>query len=327
MQIRLIKKKEINKFKNLVNFSYKKNHILSKSNRLINFYYNYQHRDNLNIVGHFLGKELIGAIGFIPYKNWDKSLGNNCHIAFWVKNNKLKSTLPLIQFILKKVRPNFLATSGINKKTSGKIFQKFSPIKKFSNYFIKNDSIECKVSRNLSNRYNTDIKKNELVMVCSKSLNCRLKNFTKPNKTLLYFKKKYLNNRFYNYRCMQFFEKNKIKFFFIFREIKIKELNSKIIRIIDFYGKICNNHSVFFSIQKFLKKYKYEYIDFLCVGLDRELKKIGFTKKRKYNLIPNLFEPYSNSSADRNYCILKNNYKSNVILVKGDGDGDRPNLL
>ena len=164
-------------------------------------------------------------------------------------------------------------------------------------------------------------------MVCSKSLDCIPRTFAHPRKSLLYFRNKYFKNLFYNYSSMQFFEKKKLKFFFIYRIIKVKKLNSKIVRIVDFYGKIKRDHSVFLSIHKFLKKYKFDYIDFVCVGLDRELRGAGFTKKNIYNSIPDLFEPYLRKSTQRNYSILKNSYKSNIILVKSDGDGDRPNLL
>jgi hypothetical protein len=328
MKTRLLKKNEINKFKNLVHFNYKKNHILSRSSKLINFYYNYYNKNKLNIVGLFNGKELISALGFIPYKNWDITLNNDSHIAFWVKKKNSKSSLELMKFILGKVDPSFLATSGINKKTSGKIFKKFALIKNFSNYFIKNEHLICKISKNLSNNSKENfIKKKELEMVCSKSLDCIPKILSRPKKSLLYFRNKYFKNPFYNYSSMQFFEKKKLKFFFIYRIIKVKKQNSKIVRIVDFYGKIRKDYSVYFSIQKFLKKYKFEYIDFVSIGLDRELKSVGFTKKKNYHLIPDLFEPYFKKSAQRNYCILKNSYKTNIILVKSDGDGDRPNLL
>lgn len=327
METRLLRKNEINEFKKLVYFNYRKKHILSKSSELINFYYNYYNKSKLNIVGLFNGKELIGALGFIPYKNWDRNLNNDCHIAFWVKKKRTNSSLDLMQFILRKINPSFLATSGIDKKTSGKIFQKFGLIKNFFNYYIKNENIISKISKNLSNNFKGNFKKKELEMVCSKSIDNIPRTLSKPEKSLLYFRNKYFKNPFYNYSSMQFFEKKKLQFFFIYRIIKVKKLNSKIIRIVDFYGKIRQDHSVFFSIQKFLKKYKFEYIDFVNVGLDKELKSAGFTKKKKYNLIPDLFEPYFENSVQRNYCIIKNNYKTKIIMVKSDGDGDRPNLL
>jgi hypothetical protein len=327
METRLLRKKEINKFKKLVHFNYKKNHILCQSSKLINFYYNYYNKNKLNIVGLFNGKDLISALGFIPNKNWDRNLNNDCHIAFWVKKKKSNSSLELMQFILRKIKPFFLASSGINKKTSGKIFQKFGLIKNFCNYYIKNEYIIPKISKNLSNNFKENFKKKELDMIYSKSLEGTPVFLARPKKSLLYFRNKYFKNPFYNYFSMQFFEKKKLQFFFIYRVIKVKELNSKIVRIVDFYGKIKQDHSVFFSIQRFLKKNKFEYIDFVCVGLDKELKSVGFTKKKKNNLIPDFFEPYFKMSKQRNYCILKNIYKTNIILVKSDGDGDRPNLL
>ena len=232
-----------------------------------------------------------------------------------------------MQFILRKIDPFFLATSGINKNTSGKIFKKFGLIKNFSNYFIKNEHTISKISKNLSNNFKEKFIKKELEMVCSKSLDRTPKILSRPKKSLLYFRNKYFKNPFYNYYSMQFFEKKKLKFFFIYRIIKVKKHNSKIVRIVDFYGKIRKDYSVFFSIQKFLKKYKFEYIDFVSIGLDKELKSVGFTKKKNYQLIPDLFEPYFKKSVQRNYCILKNSYQTNIILVKSDGDGGRPNLL
>lgn len=327
METRLLRKNEINKFKKLVHFYYKKNHILSKSSKLINFYYNYYNKNKLNIVGLFNGKELISALGFVPYKNWDRNLNNDCHIAFWVKKKKSNGSLKLIQFILRKINPLFLASSGINKNSSGKIFEKFGLIDNFSNYFIKNEHMISKIAKNLSNNFKKNFKKKELEMTRSKSIDILPRILTRPEKSLLYFRNKYFKNPFYKYYSMQFFEKKKLQFFFIYRIIKVKKLNIKIIRIVDFYGKIRKDHSVFFSIQEFLKKYKFEYIDFMNVGLDKEIRGIGFTKKKKNNLIIDFFEPYLKKSTQRNYCILKNSYKTNIILVKSDGDGDRPNLL
>ena len=245
MKTRLLKKNEINKFKNLVHFNYKKNHILSKSSKLINFYYNYYNKNKINIVGLFNGKELISALGFIPYKNWDITLNNDSHIAFWVKKKNSKSSLELMQFILRKIDPFFLATSGINKKTSGKIFKKFGLIKNFSNHFIKNEHIISKISKNLSNNFKENFVKKELEMVCSKSLDRIPKILSRPKKSLLYFRNKYFKNPFYNYSSIHFFEKKKLKFFFIYRIIKVKKHNSKIFIIVYFYGKIMKYYSVF----------------------------------------------------------------------------------
>ena len=147
-----------------------------------------------------------------------------------------------------------------------------------------------------------------------------------PKKSLKYFANKYFKNPFYSYSVLNFFYRKKLVFFFIFRVIKIKKFSIKIIRIIDFYGNIKKEYSIYNSIQEFLKEGNYEYIDFPSKGIEQELVNIGFTKD-KNNFLPNLFEPYINKKTSRNYCILKNNYKSRIVMVKGDGDGDRPSLI
>ena len=328
MQIRLLKKNEINKFQNFINSHYKKGHILSKSKKLVNFYYNFFNNKKYYLVGEFNKTKLLSVIGIIPYKNWDKNLSGTFFIALWSKHKKIFSNpLKLLNFILKKIKPKFLATTGINLKTSGKIFKQFNKINMFENFYIKNENLNEKISKNLK-CVKISKNKKQLNLVVSKKIfkNYSLQNKFYPKKTLVYFENKYLKNPFYTYSVFNFFEKKNLRFFLICREIKIKKHKSKIIRIIDFFGNIKGNFSVHQSLQLYLQKHGYEYIDFLGIGIGKYLKTIGFIKKNSKNFIPELFEPFVKNQIHQNYCILKSNYKNNV-LVKGDGDLDRPNLI
>ena len=94
MKVRFLKKKDLKKFKFLINNFFKKNHVLAKSSKIINFYYNFFNKDRLFIIGLFDKNEnLLSAMGLMPYKNWDKKLHNDYHIAFWVKKDKLVNSL------------------------------------------------------------------------------------------------------------------------------------------------------------------------------------------------------------------------------------------
>ena len=328
MKVRFLKKKDLTKFKYLVNYYYKKNHILTKSKKIVNFYYNFFNKDNLSIIGLFDKNEnLLSALGLMPYKNWDKKLNNDYHIAFWVKKNKLINSLPLLNFIFDKINPKFLATSGIDINVSGKIFQNFGKIKLFDNCYIKNIKSRNAVFKKLKNKkkmFNPD----KQLTIINKNFIAKLPSyFFRPRKSIEYFKNKYFKNPFYKYNCLNFYYKKKLQFFFICRVIKIKKYKISIIRVIDFYGDIKQKQNIYFAVQKFLQKNNYEYIDFLSTGLSTELKNLGFSLKKTKDFIPELFEPYSNKVDYRNYCVLKNNYKSKIVLVKGDGDGDRPNIL
>jgi hypothetical protein len=328
MKTRFLKKKEISKFLKIVKLNYKKNHVLGRSKKIISFYYNFRNKKKLSLIGQFENKNLLSVLGVIPYKNWDDSLDKDYFIAFWVKQKGgVVNSLPLINFIFNKIKPNFLASTGINLQTSGKVFKKFNDIHIFENYFIKNEIFKEKISKNLKNKIDNKNKK-QLDLIVSNKL---IKSFNimsndRPRKSMKYFDNKYLKNPFYKYLVFNFFEKKNLKFFFICREIKLEKFNTKIIRIVDFFGNFKKNYSVYKAIKNYLKKGKYEYIDFLSTGIGDKLKNIGFTKKNKNHFIPDLFEPYLSKQIENNYCILKSNYKKN-ILVKGDGDLDRPNLV
>lgn len=327
MQVRFLIKKEINIFKRLVKKFYKKNHILSKSSKLINFYYNYNDYNKVNLIGYFKKKKLLSVLGILPFNNWDRKLKKTYFIGFWVKNPSLKNSLPIINFIFSKLKPDFLATLSIDKKTSGKIFQNFGQIKPFDNFYIKNTKEKAKISKELINSYHLTKHKVQLSITCDKKLKKLPNNPYSPKKSLKYFNNKYIKNPFYNYFLLKFYNKKNLCFFFVCREIKVKKFSTKVARVVDFYGKIKRNYSIFDSIQKFLQINHYEYIDFLNVGLKKELKEIGFTQKKKNNFLPEHFEPFEMITGSKSYCILKNASKKKIILVKGDGDGDRPNLL
>ena len=92
---------------------------------------------------------------------------------------------------------------------------------------------------------------------------------------------------------------------------------------IDFF---CDNFNVI-SNNDFIEN-NIEYIDILCHGFNNNsLENAGFLKKTKKQKIPDHFEPYTGKDARLNFCILINKYKKNIILLKGDGDQDRPNLV
>jgi hypothetical protein len=114
----------------------------------------------------------------------------------------------------------------------------------------------------------------------------------------------------------------------VFREIFIKSINAKVLRIVDFYGNFPNNKDISQNIIVYLIKKKIEYLDFLVGGLDNKiLKKIGFNKKEKKMNIPNHFEPLNKKSHFLNYGIFLNKNIKKTLVFKGDGDQDRPSIL
>ncbi len=78
-----------------------------------------------------------------------------------------------------------------------------------------------------------------------------------------------------------------------------------------------------------LFKYNAEYLDFYTSEkfTDDEERYIN---KNSYNnsiIIPNYYEPFIQSNVKVRYGIFANKKKNNFLFFKGEGDGERPNLI
>ena len=327
-----ISKENISAFQKLVrNHWPKKKHIFSKSKNLINFYYNYSNKKKTNLIGLYKKNKLVAAMGLIPNKNWDQKLKEDYFIAFLLKSQSTNdSFFYFLNYIYNKIKPKFLAVSGINLNTAGKIFERLGKINLFSHYYIRNPIVKSKISKNLDNS-KTRINSNNILELTLKTTNKIIKlpksNYY-PIKSKIFYIKKYLKNLYYKYFVMNFYNGYKLEFFFICRKIEIEKYNTKILRIIDFHGTLPRKGCLVNALTNYLIENNIEYIDILCHGFNNNsLENAGFLKKTKKQKIPDHFEPYTGKDARLNFCILINKYKKNIILLKGDGDQDRPNLV
>lgn len=326
--IKRITNLEISDFQNLIKKHWvKRNHIFSKKKDIVNFYYNFRNNKNTNILGLYKKNKLCSVMGLIPSKNWDLKLKKDYFIAFLLKSKSVNdSTFNFLNYIYKKINPNFLAVSGINMETSGKIFERLGEIKFFSHYYILNPQIKSKLTKNLKYSKLKTFNDNLKILISNKIIKMPFSKF-KPKKSKNYFENKYLKNPYYNYYIMNFFNSNKLVFFFVFRQIQIKKLKRKILRVIDFQGDIPKKASMIKPISEYLIENNIEYLDMMCHGFPKKsLEDLGFLLKKKNQKIPDHFEPFTGRDAELNFSIIINKYKRNIILLKGDGDQDRPNL-
>jgi hypothetical protein len=330
--IKRISRENISSFQNLVkNHCPKKKHIFCKNKDLINFYYNYNNKKKTNLIGLYKKDKLIATMGLIPNKNWDKKLKEDYFLAFTLKSRSADHPMfNFLDYIYNKIKPKFLAASGIHLGTAGKILERLCEIKLFSHYYIRNPILTPKISKNLISskkrlHSNNPIELN--LKITNKITKLPRSNYC-PIKSKIYYTKKYLENFYHKYFVMNFYSEHKLEFFFICRKIEIEKYNIKILRIIDFHGILPARGCLVNAITNYLIDNNIEYIDILCHGFrDHILENVGFLKKTTKQKIPDHFAPYTGKDANLNFCILINKYKKNIILLKGDGDQDRPSLI
>lgn len=326
--VRYIRREEIKIFKKFIeeNF-FKKNHILSKNSKIINFYYNFKKNKYMSIVGIFEKKKLEACLGFIPNNNWDEKLNKDISLAFLLKSKEYKKLafLKMYNFLIRNKKPKFLIVNGFVDEIEG-LYKKMGQVFVLKHYYIYNNNLVPKISIGLNkskvikNHREIEIKKTNIINYLPIS---NMEN----DKSLMYFKNKYQKNPFYKYFFLNFYFKKKFKFFFVVRQINVKK--TKILRIIDFYGELNKKYYVKNLLKNFLIKLNCEYIDFVCYTQQHKtFEDIGFNLLKEKQLIPHHFEPFSLKKKTLKTCIFVNSYKSNkFIITKGDGDLDRPNKI
>jgi len=149
-----------------------------------------------------------------------------------------------------------------------------------------------------------------------------------PDKTLDYYRNRYLDHPGYNYKIYGLYASTYLKGMFVTRGVS--NGSDSAIRVIDYFGKTQDLAGSYGAIQKFLQASKSEYLDLLSYGLAEEhLAQAGFCKLNHSNediIIPYYFEPLEQSNRIVNWA-FKTRETEPFVLFKGDADQDRPNRL
>ena len=154
MNLRYIKKSEINLLKKFIKKNwFKKNHILSKKNNLLEYHYNFKNKKKTNFIGFFYKKKLCGIVGLIKYSNWSNKISDVVFLAFILKKKKSPDILNKLFFFLKKKKCQLIACSGFNE-TIKQYYSRIGMVTTFDHLYIFNKNIKKRISKNLKSKKN-----------------------------------------------------------------------------------------------------------------------------------------------------------------------------
>ena len=96
------------KLKDFVKNNYKKDHVIVKSNKIINFFLN--KNEKINFIGSFLNKILVSIYGVLNNRHWDKNLKKDVQLSLWInkKNRLVMDLMQLNSFLIKLNHIRFL---------------------------------------------------------------------------------------------------------------------------------------------------------------------------------------------------------------------------
>jgi hypothetical protein len=334
-QAKLTDQNEIMKF---INDFWKPNHILGVD---LDFF-NYEHVNGTDI-NFFLAinnetNNLSAILGFIPYSKLP-----NCHVCGVIIKVSPFEKVPflgveLMRQMLSKTKPLTYCGIGTDPKTMLPLVKFFFKrhVGILSHYFFLNETLNSFNIAKISHIKNYRLKKIdsdkglEFKNIKSVDETAIIKNFDRlfveknlPRKSLEYLLKRYLNHPIYSYKSYLIVDPETQNHSLLFaREVTYK--SSKVLRIVDFIGDIKSLGKLNAWIKFIISKNFYEYVDLLCSGIDQKiLEKSGFNLVIKDDgiVVPTYFEPF----VDKNIDIYFEKSHKDLILFKGDADGDRPN--
>lgn len=323
---------DIPKIMKFIDDYWKKDHILAKSRRFFEYQHYYNGEVSFIIAENQKDKELEGILGYILYSEEEQ---RDLFGAIWkVRSNKYPMLGMKMQlYAVKNLKARTFSAIGLNPTTLDMHRRWGAVLGKMKQYYILSDREKykiAKVKKVYGLKYNMNLSqyelRNNLDEVDLKSICDWEKNSGKiPLKSFEFVKHRYFNHPVYDYWKYAVFDGEKVLGVLIAREIECN--NRKILRIIDYLGDTNAIAHIGKALQNILTSKKYEYIDFYLWGIENNvLMDAGFVERDENdgNIIPNYFEPFVQENIDLDFYTSA---KGDIILCKGDGDQDRPNLI
>jgi hypothetical protein len=232
------------------------------------------------------------------------------------------------------LKPLFVGSIGLNNRLIN--YHEFLGFKvfKMDHHFILSEKINnfkiCKVEKINVVKKKININQYSVSNLNQNSIDNIPKNifqFQSPLKSIIYIKKRYIENPFFNYLIYKVEKKKNICSILVIRKICYK--GSTVLKLIDYFGSDKYIPISSYYCQQLININKAEYIDFYSYGVAKTFFKKSLFVNRfdcKNIIIPEYFEPFLKKNIDL-ICAYKNKMKNKVRLFKGDGDQDRPSII
>lgn len=315
---------------------WKPNHILGNN---VSFF-EYEHVDGSNI-NFFLAinkktNSLSAIQGFIPYGPIPNS--HVCGVIIKVSPHEKIPFLgvEIMSQMLKETNPKTYCGIGTNPITMVPLVKKFFKrhVGIMDHYCFLNPSLSvfqiAKISK-INNFFFNKVPNDKGISLKNiKIANEKIiiKNYEKlffqknlPKKNLKYILKRYLYHPIYFYQSYIIFDPHSGNQSLLFTR-EVQHCESKALRIIDFIGDINVLGKLNTWLKFIISENDYEYVDLLNNGIEQKIfEKSGLKLVKDLDaIVPTYFEPFVAKNID----IYFEKSDENLILFKGDADGDRP---
>lgn len=340
-EIRFCKIEEGDQLIDFLKKYWKENHIFVLCREL----FDWQHLDKKNdrynyvVARHKKTGEFHSVLGFVPTSQFDDEIGRmEVWPCIWKSRDDihvkglgvalyayLKNTLPIETIAILGISEIALSIYKHWNFTTGKVKQFYILNEEIQEYHLLKNYQKTKrtVCNNIDQSLRIELCTEEEFENLSGDILSKINKY----KSLKYYKNRFFEHPVYKYQAYKVVRNSEIRFVMITRENVVG--TDKCLRIVDFIGDMRELCGCSKEIQKLLRNTGFEYIDFICTGINEQmLLDAGFNDRDRSDIIiPNYFEPFLLENIALDYAFKTVVEDAEAIFVKADADQDRPNVL
>ncbi len=329
--IRFAKKSDIADIMQFFKLHWKENHILANDRAF--FEYEFCRGEEVCFVLLLNENNAIeGTLGYIPYGGERRDVFTVMWKALY--NGRMFAGVGMLYYLIEHGRCRHIFTSGLNEKTRNIYRYLGFETGDLQHFYMLNKECESRIAHiedrtELNTNYQeSDIRLSLQTVTDRKQFLVDYvpeKRENRIHKSAEYMVRRYFDHPKYQYIIYQLWrEGEKTNSFLIAREQQ--QDGSTILRLIDFVGDEKLLACAGTPLRRIMKENRYEYTDMYVFGIEDDiLFRAGFTKKQQNsaNIIPNYFSPFCKKNVNIGIFWEKG---MQPIIMKGDGDQDRPSM-
>jgi hypothetical protein len=340
IEIRRFREREAPLLMAFIDEHWERGHALATNRALLDW--QYRDGDEYAVFGAWQADVPVGVLGYIPTRRFDAALAGSSNVtwlALWKVRDDVKSSavgLRLLSAVAAAEPSAAVGVVGFNA-THPPLYKALGytvgELRQYAVFHPTMDSTLAVVPRNRQ-RPRARAGRAELRDLSAADLerldavwNIGDRDAVLPKKTSVYFRQRYAEHPWYRYRVSSVRLDGESRGVLVTRIADHQ--NRRALRIVDWYGDPSALGEIGSAVERRLIAEHAEYADFWQHGIDGScLTAAGFESVDPDGdlIVPTYFEPFVQQN-QRLLFAIRPSRPAAVVVVRGDGDQDRPNLV
>lgn len=308
-------------------------HIFVRNPDLLNWQHSERDSEKLNFLLFEEEGEIQSLLGYIPYRQWSKSVPENrVFLAIWKTSARCEAAgagLHLLRSLAKIADASFIGAIGVSTSALA-IYSRLGFQTGLMNHFVifnpnppsqfLESTPEPEVARGSARWVELSFAKDiaHIERVCNQS---------GSPKNAEYFAVKYGEHPVYDYQIYSM-ETEVSEVLMVTRVIDVQ--GALVARVVDAAGDYEMIPRSAGAIKSLVQEKSYAYMDIVSTGLDVfSMEANGFFHRKPESeyIIPGYFEPQIMKSSELFFAWKAIGSRGKAVLFRGDSDQDRPNII